>query len=98
MRRTVPHDAHSQYAPSPKRPDPIALLQSQDAVRIQSLVPIRFGRMAASPFSFYRGAAIVMANDLATTPTTGWLPRPAVTLTSRTSGRSVPRKARWCST
>jgi uncharacterized protein (DUF2252 family) len=73
MRRTVPHDAHSQYALSSKRPDPIALLQSQDAVRIQSLVPVRFGRMAASPFSFYRGAAIVMANDLATTPTTGWL-------------------------
>ena len=73
MRQTVPHDAHSQYAPSPERPDPIASLQGQDAVRIQSLVPIRFGRMAASPFSFYRGAAIVMANDLATTPTTGWL-------------------------
>jgi uncharacterized protein (DUF2252 family) len=73
MRSTVPHDAHSHYAPSPERPDPVALLQGQDAVRIQSLVPIRFGRMVATPFSFYRGAAIVMANDLATTPTTGWL-------------------------
>ena len=49
------------------------MLQSQDAVRIQSLVPIRFGRMATSPFSFFRGAAIVMAHDLAGTPTTGWL-------------------------
>ena len=73
MRRTVPRESHSQYQVRPERPDPVALLLSQDAVRIQSLLPIRFGRMAASPFSFYRGAAIVMANDLATTPTTGWL-------------------------
>ena len=73
MRRTVPRESHSEYVPSAGRPDPITLLQSQDAVRIQSLVPIRFGRMATSPFSFYRGAAIVMANDLAVTPTTGWL-------------------------
>jgi len=73
MRRTVPHEAHAQYAPAPERPDPIALLQGQDAVRIADLVPIRFGRMVATPFSFYRGAAIVMANDLSTTPTTGWL-------------------------
>ncbi len=72
MRESVPRESHAQYEPSPDRPDPIALLQSQDAVRIQELVPIRFGRMAVSPFSFYRGAAIVMANDLATTPKTGW--------------------------
>jgi uncharacterized protein (DUF2252 family) len=73
MRRTLPRGSHSQYEPSPERFDPITLLQSQDAIRIQSLVPIRFGRLAASPFSFYRGAAIVMAHDLAGTPTTGWL-------------------------
>jgi uncharacterized protein (DUF2252 family) len=73
MRSTVPRGSHSQYEASPERPDPVALLLGQDGVRIQSLLPIRFGRMAASPFSFYRGAAIVMAHDLATTPTTGWL-------------------------
>jgi len=73
MRSVVPRASHSQFDPSPERPDPVALLQGQDAVRIQTLLPIRFGRMAASPFSFYRGAAAVMAHDLAGTPTTGWL-------------------------
>ena len=73
MRRIVPRESQALYEPSPERPDPIALLLGQDAVRIQELLPIRFGRMAVSPFSFYRGAAIVMANDLATTPATGWL-------------------------
>ena len=73
MRKTVPREAHSQFEASPERPDPTVLLQGQDAVRIPSLLPIRFGRMAMSPFSFYRGAAIVMANDLSTTPTTDWL-------------------------
>jgi uncharacterized protein (DUF2252 family) len=73
MRQEVPFAAHAEYAAASDRPDPVALLESQDAVRIASLVPIRFGRMAASPFTFYRGAAIVMADDLARMPTTGWL-------------------------
>jgi uncharacterized protein (DUF2252 family) len=73
MRQEVPLASHAGYEAAPGRPDPVGLLQSQDDVRITSLVPIRFGRMAASPFSFYRGAAIVMADDLARTPTTGWL-------------------------
>jgi uncharacterized protein (DUF2252 family) len=72
-RKAVPLASHAEFTPAADRSDPVALLQSQDAVRIQSLVPIRFGRMAASPFSYYRGAAIVMADDLAGTPTTGWL-------------------------
>ncbi len=69
----MPLGSHAEFEPAVGRPDPVALLQGQDDVRIASLVPIRFGRMAASPFSFYRGAAIVMADDLARTPTTGWL-------------------------
>ena len=73
MRGAVPRESHSQFDLPPDRPDPVVLLQNQDAIRTQSLVPIRFGRMAASPFAFYRGAAIVMAHDLAGTPTTGWL-------------------------
>jgi len=73
MRQEVPLASHAEYEAAPGRPDPVGLLQSQDDVRITSLVPIRFGRMAASPFCFYRGAAIVMADDLARTPTTGWL-------------------------
>ena len=73
MRKRLPLDAHTAFEPAADRPDPVALLESQDAVRLESLVPIRFGRMAASPFAFYRGAAIVMTDDLARTPTTGWL-------------------------
>ena len=73
MRQQVPLESHAEFVPAANRPDPVALLQSQDAVRIASLVPIRFGRMVATPYSFYRGAAIVMADDLAGTPTTGWL-------------------------
>ena len=53
------------------RPDPIALLEEQAAERVPELVPIRYGRMSASPFAFYRGAAYVMASDLATTPRLG---------------------------
>ena len=73
MRQQVPLASHAEYEAAPDRPDPVVLLQSQDKVRISSLVPIRFGRMAASPFAFYRGAAMVMADDLAATPATGWL-------------------------
>ncbi|MEI5998097.1 DUF2252 domain-containing protein [Paraburkholderia bengalensis] len=54
-----------------QRRDPVELLQLSNEGRIPSLVPIRFGRMSASPFAFYRGAAIIMAADLATTPTSG---------------------------
>ncbi len=72
-RKATPLASHAAFTPAAGRPDPVALLQGQDDVRIASLVPIRFGRMAASPFSFYRGAAIVMAHDLAESPTTGWL-------------------------
>jgi uncharacterized protein (DUF2252 family) len=53
------------------RPDPVALLESQAASRVPELVPIRYGRMAVSPFTFFRGAALIMASDLATTPRSG---------------------------
>ena len=55
----------------PNRPDPIALLEAQAASRVPELVPIRHGRMAASPFAFFRGAAAVMAADLAGSPSSG---------------------------
>jgi len=67
----VPRSAHAIWKPGDDRPDPIALLEESSQNRLQSLVPIRFGRMLRSPFAFLRGAAIVMAADLATTPTTG---------------------------
>jgi uncharacterized protein (DUF2252 family) len=71
-RGSVPRPSHAAYAPRAQRPDPIALLQSQDATRVAALLPIRYGRMAASPFAFYRGAAKIMASDLAGTPRSGF--------------------------
>ncbi len=70
-RRSSPRSAHADWAPAPDRPDPVALLQAQAATRLQELVPIRYGRMLVSPFTFYRGAAAVMAADLAATPDSG---------------------------
>ncbi len=56
---------------SPGRPDPVETLRAQATTRVQELVPIRYGRMLVSPFTFYRGAAAIMAADLATTPDSG---------------------------
>src|SRR5215218_8135955 len=70
-RRLVPRGSHAQWAPAPDRPDPVDLLESQAKDRIQELLPIRYGRMMASPFAFLRGSAIVMAHDLAGTPKSG---------------------------
>jgi uncharacterized protein (DUF2252 family) len=67
----VPPSAHAGWRPAAGRPDPIALLEEQAATRIPDLVPVRYGRMAVSPFTFYRGAALPMAADLAPTPTSG---------------------------
>jgi len=71
QRKTVARRAHADWQPQPGRPDPVDLLCSQDADRLPQLVPIRYGRMLASPFAFLRGAAIVMAYDLAAGPCTG---------------------------
>jgi hypothetical protein len=71
LREQVPHSSHSAWEPDPDRPDPISLLQEQDASRLQHLVPIKYGRMVASPFAFLRGSATVMAADLSNTPSTG---------------------------
>src|SRR5690242_14201497 len=70
-RRAVPRSSHSGWKPAADRPDPVALLQEQDRTREPDLVPVRHGRMMASPFTFYRGAAKVMAADLDGTPTAG---------------------------
>jgi len=68
-RKILPRSKHSAVE-LPDR-DPVAILEEQNRTRVESLVPIRMGRMAQSPFSFYRGAAAVMANDLADSPVTG---------------------------
>ena len=70
-RREVPRASHADFAAGTYRPDPVALLESQAATRVPSLVPIRYGRMLVSPFTFYRGAALIMAADLAGTPRSG---------------------------
>jgi uncharacterized protein (DUF2252 family) len=69
-RKAVPRSSHSALEVDPGR-DPIAIIEAQNRLRLPSLVPIKYGRMLASPFAFYRGAAAVMARDLASTPTTG---------------------------
>ena len=71
MRSATPRSSHAAWEPPPDRPDPIAQLEEQAKARVPELVPIRYGRMAVSPFAFYRGAAYVMASDLAGTPRTG---------------------------
>jgi uncharacterized protein (DUF2252 family) len=70
-RESVPLEAHEKWAPPDERPDPVGILEAQDATRVPELVPIRHGRMIVSPFTFYRGSAAIMASDLSTTPTTG---------------------------
>jgi uncharacterized protein (DUF2252 family) len=69
-RRTAPLTAHADL-PADGRPDPVQTLLAEDASRVPELVPIRYGRMLVSPFTFYRGAASVMAADLAGTPVSG---------------------------
>ncbi len=59
------------WRPAADRPDPVALLEEQATTRVPQLVPVRYGRMLVSPFTFFRGAALPMAVDLASTPTSG---------------------------
>ena len=70
-RAEVPRTSHADWEPSSARPDPIAILEAQAVSREQSLVPIRYGRMLVSPFTFYRGAAALMASDLSSGTRTG---------------------------
>ncbi|MBY5161313.1 DUF2252 domain-containing protein [Salsipaludibacter albus] len=71
VRAEVPRSAHAGWEPPAGRADPVDLLASQDATRVPELVPLRHERMLASPFTFFRGAALLMANDLADRPRTG---------------------------
>lgn len=71
-RAEVPRSRAGAYEPAPDRRDPVELLESPAAARVPELVPIRYGRMLASPFTFFRGAARIMASDLAATPRSGF--------------------------
>jgi uncharacterized protein (DUF2252 family) len=70
-RKEVPRASHAVWEPQAGRPDPIGLLEEQETTRVPELVPIRHGRMMVSPFTFFRGAALLMASDLAHTPDSG---------------------------
>ena len=70
LRQRVPRRSHGAWAPVPDRPDPVSLLQQQDEGRVEDLLPIKYGRMLESPFTFLRGSAVVMAQDLSTSPVT----------------------------
>jgi uncharacterized protein (DUF2252 family) len=71
LRKRCPRKAHARWRPPSKRPDPITLLIASSKGRLPKLVPLRYGRMMVSPFTFYRGAAAIMAADLSRTPVTG---------------------------
>ncbi len=70
-RAAVPRASHAAFSPAPDRVDPLEVLERQATTRVPELVPIRYGRMLVSPFTFYRGAAMIMAADLAATPRSG---------------------------
>jgi uncharacterized protein (DUF2252 family) len=71
LRDAAPRDAHAAWQGHVERADPIGILRAADATRQKELVPLRYGRMLQSPFTFYRGSAAVMAADLAQTPVSG---------------------------
>ena len=70
-RDRAPRSSHGDWEPAADRPDPVDVLEGQAADRVAELVPLRYGRMLVSPFTFYRGAAAIMAADLAATPSSG---------------------------
>jgi len=71
LRNKVPRSSHAVWTPAADRPDPLSLLEEQNRTRLPHLVPLRYARMAVSPCTFLRGAASMMAYDLAATPVTG---------------------------
>jgi uncharacterized protein (DUF2252 family) len=70
-RRLAPRSSHGDWQPPTDRPDPVKTLIDQAEGRVAELLPLRYGRMLVSPFSFYRGGAAIMARDLVGTPTSG---------------------------
>ena len=71
LRKKCPRSLHATWKAPPDRQDPVDLVEDANTGRLPELVPIRHGRMTLSPFTFYRGTALNMASDLATTPATG---------------------------
>ena len=74
LRRQVPRRSLGEWSVPPDRPDPVQLITESHEGRLDWLIPVRVGRMAATPYGFLRGAAIVMAEDVARLPSTGITP------------------------
>lgn len=89
LRQRVPRSDHARWGPPPDRADPVELILQQDAARIPDLVPLRHQRMLVSPFTFLRGAAIVMAHDLASRRPPGCGSTQVATLICRISGSTA---------
>ena len=81
LRQSLAHDRHAVWKRPTRTRDPVKILAASNRGRLPELVPIRFGRMLRSPFTFLRGSAGLMAHDLATTPSTIFGYRPAATAT-----------------
>jgi hypothetical protein len=71
LRAQVSRKSHAEWVPGPRRPDPVDLLEQSSAGRVPELIPICYGRMMQTPFTFFRGAAAVTADDLSHTPVSG---------------------------
>ena len=71
LRAKTPRSSHAQWKPRSDRPDPVAILETQNSTRVAKLVPVRYARMLVTPFTFLRGSAAVMADDLSGTPVSG---------------------------
>src|SRR5262245_18689951 len=71
LRQQVSRASHANYDSRPRRPDPVDILERQNATRVRKLVPVRYSRMLVNPFTFLRGSAAVMASDLSTLPVSG---------------------------
>src|SRR6478735_6581763 len=97
-REKAPVSGHTGWKPASDRPDPVALLEEQNLTREQDLVPVRHGRMLASPFTFYRGAAKIMSTDLKDTPRAACASSSAGTPICPTSACSPHRSGTFCST
>ena len=94
-RSRTPPSSHAGWVAATDRPDPVGLLEEQDRTREPDLVPVRHGRMLVSPFTFYRGAAKIMAADLEARPPPACTSSCVGMRTCRTSGCS-PRPSGSC--
>jgi len=95
VRQQMPLQAHAELVTAAEGADPVELLESQSATRVPELVPIRYGRMLVSPFTFYRGAALIMADDLAQGPRTVLNTQLCGDVTSATSVSLPLRSGNW---